>query len=153
MSIENYARVFDFGNGPLADNIYFSLTRGKNNPEFKIYNGSAGLGFAVSSIPLVLGQWQFLAITFNGTTRIIYLNAIQVGSNSLSYVLPTINRTKNYIGKSNWAIDGYSSSYLDDLRFYRTSLNQSQISEQFLSIDAYQSLGISFNFMLHLSFD
>jgi len=31
------------------------------------------------------------------------------------------------IGKSNWLTDGYSSLYLDDLRFFNKSLNQEEI--------------------------
>ena len=49
-------------------------------------------------------------------------------------VLPTAPspRTNNYIGKSNYA-EGYSYSYLDDLRFYSIALNQSQINDLMMS--------------------
>jgi hypothetical protein len=40
-----------------------------------------------------------------------------------------LSRTKCFIGKSNWASDGYTSSHLDDLRFYNKSLNQDEVVE------------------------
>ena len=47
----------------------------------------------------------------------IYINGVLKGSVALIHVLPTLNRTFNYIGKSNWENDCYSFSYIDDLRF------------------------------------
>ncbi len=42
--------------------------------------------------------------------------------------MPNINRISNLIGKSNMGGgDGYSSSYIDDLRFYNKSLTQSEL--------------------------
>ena len=50
-------------------------------------------------------------------------------SANVNYWSTSLNRTKNFIGKSNWAADGFSDSLLDDLRFYNTSLNQTEIMD------------------------
>ena len=90
-------------------------------PFLQINEVNTFLNTAMSSSPLIYNTWQFLAATFDGFTINIYINGILNGSVSQMYALPTINRAFNYIGKSNWNNDGYSFSYIDDLRFYNIS--------------------------------
>ena len=96
-------------------------------PFYQIYNGSISKGFATSSLKLTQNQWQFIALTFDGTNAKMFLNGQQTVDTYQSYNLPTLTRSNCYIGKSAWSGDGYSSSYLDDLRFYNKSLTQSEI--------------------------
>ena len=70
---------------------------------------------------------QFLTATYNGSIATIYINAELTQANVVNYYSSLINRTKNFIGKSNWN-DPFSYSYLDDLRFYNKSLTQVQIN-------------------------
>ena len=127
LSVGAWARIIDFGNGAPLDNIVLSQDSGSNLlSAFHIYSGSSYKGNIVSSTSLTLSQWQFLTATFNGSTSTFYINGVSKGSVPAVYILPTITRTNNYIGKSNWN-DGYSSSYLDDLRFYNKSLTQTEI--------------------------
>ena len=115
----------------LKNTLLTILRVNTQQPQFIIFQGG-NAGIASSSASVLNGQWQFLAITFDGTKQIIYLNGIQVGANSLIYILPTINRTKNYIGKSNWP-DMNSWSYFDDLKFYNIALTQAQINDAMIS--------------------
>ena len=127
-SVGSWARVIDFGNGKESSNIYLTLDSGLNRlGGFVILYGSSYIENLYSSTSLTLSQWQFLTATFNGSTSTFYINGISKGSVFAVYTLPTIIRTNNYIGKSSWASDGYSSSYLDDLRFYNKSLTQIEI--------------------------
>ena len=41
--------------------------------------------------------------------------------------MPPLNRTQNYVGKSSLNWDGYSHSFIDDLRFYNKSLTHQEI--------------------------
>ena len=128
LSVGAWARIIDFGNGAPLDNIILSQDSDSTLlSAFHIYNGSSYKGNIVSSTSLTLSQWQFLTATFNGSNSTFYINGVSKGSVPAVYTLPTITRTNNYIGKSNWASDGYSSSYLDDLRFYNKSLTQTEI--------------------------
>jgi len=43
--------------------------------------------------------------------------------------MKTLTRSSCFIGKSNWDFHGFSSSYLDDLRFYNRSLTQIEIQQ------------------------
>ena len=124
------ARLIDFSNGPGLDNIIVGIS--SNNvlsPYLCLWSG----GIRVENLTqlLNLGQWHFITITFDGTFSRIYLNATLTTSISKVYRLPIINRTKCYIGKSAWSFDGYSASFLDDLRFFNKSLSQEQILELF----------------------
>ena len=128
LSVGSSARVIDFGNGAAGDNILLSLDAGGNLiPYFGIYVGGNMLSQPASTQALALNQWQFLAASFDGSMLKIYINGAITTSATVSYTsLTALTRANNFIGKSNWA-NGYSSSYLDDLRFYRTSLSQTQL--------------------------
>ena len=122
------ARLLDFGNGAFADNIIISFKLGALiQPAFQLYSGPLLSISTTSSQTLSLNQWQFLAITFNRTHLYIYLDGELTSKAQFAYTIPALSRSKCYFGRSNWAIDGYSSSYLDDIRFYSKSLTQNEI--------------------------
>jgi hypothetical protein len=132
MSVGSYSRIIDFGNGPNADNIIFSLTQSNSlQPLFQFYTGLDLFLTTISNIQITLNQWQFLTVTFNGTNARIYSNGILIGESNTQNNIRTLNlsRSNCFIGKSNWAENDYSHSYLDDLRFYNKSLTQEQINE------------------------
>jgi hypothetical protein len=126
-----HSRIIDFGNGQSADNIVLSLSYSNSlQPNFAILSGSNY--FSQTSLkPITLNQWQFLTATYNQTNARIYLNGTLVAElNTQNYTRPfSLFRSNCYIGKSAWNTDGYSSSYLDDLRFYNKSLTQEEIIE------------------------
>ncbi len=132
INVGSASRIVDFANGPQNDNIIFTLATLHNlQPLSMFYSGSNTVFSTISAINISLNQWQFLASTFNGTNARVYLNGTLVGeSNTQNYTQPfNIWRNSCYIGKSNWNGDGYSHSYLDDLRFYNKSLTQEEILE------------------------
>ena len=43
--------------------------------------------------------------------------------------MKTLTRSNCFIGKGNWPTDGFSSSFVDDLRFYNKSLTQTEIQQ------------------------
>ena len=118
-SIGYHARIIDFGIGRthniiLTFDSYVSICLMSN-----CYSASTSL--------VNINAWQFLAVTYNGNDASIYLNGKLVAKASFNFGLQTLTRTNCYIGKSNWPEDGYSFSYIDDLRFYYKSLNQKEI--------------------------
>jgi hypothetical protein len=123
------SRIIDFGNGRTANNIILSLSSGNLKPYFQIFSRSNLVFTATSSKPLTENRWQFLTATLNGTNATVYLNGTLVAeSNTQNYTRPfNLSRSNCYVGKSNWPSDRYSSSYLDDLRFYNKSLTQEEI--------------------------
>ena len=126
------SRIFDFGNKDTAgspfENIFFSFSNGASNNTFLwIYFSSSTILSVTSSQTFIPGQWQFIAGTFDGAYLKLYLNGNLTATTAVHFPIPYILRTNNFIGKSNWAIDSYSTSYLDDLRFYNKSLSQYEI--------------------------
>ena len=74
---------------------------------------------SVSSSPLILNVWQVLVGTYDGSHLNVYINGTLTSSVATTYSLPTITRIYNYIGQADaLSGNGYSWSYLDDLRFY-----------------------------------
>ena len=124
-------KIFDFGNGQSSDNIYFSFQSGSNlKPGLQIYVGtSQKISLWSSTYTLSLSQWQLLTFTFDNTSVNLYINAILKATLSSNLTLTSLVRTKNYIGKGNWATNGISWSMLDDLRFYNKSLSRSEIND------------------------
>jgi hypothetical protein len=132
-----WARVIDFANGQALQGIRFPINYGGNDcfPTTTIeYTANIKVD---SPQRCTLNQWNLLAVTFDGHALNIYINATLTATLTLgSYlVLPRLTRTKNYVGKSNWAGDGYSYSFIDELRFYNKSLTQSQLNELMLLYD------------------
>ncbi len=125
-----WSRVIDFGNGPNQDNVLMSLSNGNSlQPYIAISPPTGQLPAAISSQKLVMNQWQFLVTTFNGINFRVYLNGQLTASLDYSYTMKTLTRSNCFIGKSNYASDGVSSSFLDDLRFYNKSLTQTEIQQ------------------------
>ena len=128
-----WSRLFDFGNGPNLDNIGISFSKGWSLlPYAWIFQTTNSLPEPVSSFSLRENVWQFLSLTFNSSHLSIFIDGhLSVSKLSLLPTLtsPPLIRTSNYIGKSNWVQDGFSYSYLDDLKFYNISLSESQIND------------------------
>ena len=128
-SIGSWARLIDFGNGANSNNIVFAIGSPTNKPAFQICSPSACSITLYSSTALALSTWKFLTMKYDGANFRIYIDAIQTASLSSSYVMPSITRTSNLIGKSNMGGgDGYSSSYIDDLRIYNVSFAAADIT-------------------------
>jgi hypothetical protein len=128
------ARLIDFGNGSGTNNIVFTLNDG-SNCHFP-YVGIESINL-ISAKSLKSFVWQHLASTFDGHAMKIYINGTLTGTNTSSsnIIMPILISTQNYVGKSNWNGDGYSYSFIDELRFYNKSLTQSQIFELMLLND------------------
>jgi hypothetical protein len=125
----SWASIIDFGNGPGQDEIILGLSFFKdNNQTFlgQIFNGSNQLVILLSPQHFSISRWQFLATSYNGTHTLVYING-QLVLDSLDSLIQSVTRTNCFIGKSNWAGHGLSSSYLDELRFYNKSLTEIEI--------------------------
>ncbi len=124
--VTSWSRLIDFGITCCKDVITLVLSTG-GPPSLSIC--SSGWKICQTSQSLIPNKWQFFVGTFNGTHANVYLNGQLNGTLALTYTLPTVVRSSCFIGKSNCPSDGYTSSYLDDLRFYHKSLTQMEIQQ------------------------
>ena len=146
-NVGSWARLIDFG-GLLSKNynIMFSLSSdGLDMPSLQISDKSSWKFQAQSSQALTLNTWSFLVATFSGTNADVYINGVHSGTATGQYFMP--DSTTRYfclIGKSLDLSDGYSSSYVDDLRFYNISLTTIQINE-LMSMPCYSPSSSTFS--------
>ena len=130
-AVSPYARILDIGNGFQADNIVLLPNDGAANmPYFLVSDSTTWVVLPTSSVTLVDGQWYFLAATYSGTYAQIYVDGhftVQA-STTKTFTPNNVIRTQNYVGKSV-AGNGYSFTYVDDLRFYNICMTPSQLND------------------------
>lgn len=122
----SWARFMDFGNGNANNNLLFTRYGGTSTLDLHSYNGSSD---STLSAPGVIenNTWQHLAFTIdNEGTANIYKNGIVVATGVVN-VPNLVDRTNNYIGKSNWAADSLYQGLMDDIQIYGYALNTDEI--------------------------
>lgn len=102
----NWQRVFDFGNGAAADNIYLSQAGNSNNMTFAIFKGSNAYAITAFNV-IVQGEvatWK-VTVDQNGFMS-LYKSGVVVAQGQ-GVVPNDVDRAQNYIGSSNWGNDSY----------------------------------------------
>jgi hypothetical protein len=112
-----WGRLMDLGNGAGMDNILFSRAGNSQDLVFQLYAASGQYAAAElkATGALALDQWQFLAVTVNGTAASIYRNGTLVASGTLAAPISNVRRLSNFLGHSNWAADEYYAGKLDEV--------------------------------------
>ena len=124
----SHARLLDFGNGEADDNVYLSLSDGTTGqPKLVIYDGATESSL-IAPVDLPLDKWSHLAATLSGTSATIYIDGEEVASGTIS-VPNNITRTSCYVGRSNWAADGYTDGKIDELRIWNVARTQQEIQD------------------------
>lgn len=128
-SIQNWARVFDFGSG--TDTYMFlspkSASTGKYRFAFK--NGDDEEAIDANISP-VTGKWVHVAVTLEGSIGIMYIDGVEVGRNENITINPSMlgKTTQNYIGKSQWPDPNLNGS-IDEFKIYSYALTPSKIAQ------------------------
>jgi hypothetical protein len=151
-SLNNWARIFDFGSGQNY-NMFLTPNSGSNNLRFAIKNG---WGEEVTDAGSVIrtNEWMHVAVTFawdanakKGTSR-IFVNGIMVGSNTVVSTNPSMlpQTTQNYIAKSQYP-DPALNGTVDDFRIYDRALSDAEILDMngypADMLEAYNSINIA----------
>jgi hypothetical protein len=120
----NWARIFDFGNGPGKDNILLAILN--NCLTCNVYNSPTTPNFTISNKNVNDNIWHHIVWSINNDgLSVFYLDGIQVSQNNVG---PPNNvmRNNNYLGKSNWN-DPFLNGSLSDFRIYRRVLTNNEI--------------------------
>ena len=125
-NLGSYSRILDFSQNGL-DGITLSLTNYLNTPYFGLHNNAQELLSILFPNSLTMGQWQFIAFTFDGANAYVYINGQMQAYGTNIPPMRIVTRTENYFGRSGSVTDGYSSSVLDDLRIYNQALSAAEI--------------------------
>ena len=131
-TVGSWARVFDFGNGQGLlpyEFVQLSISASNTYQPSLVLHGTNQNTKIQSPVPLEDNQWYFLAGTFNGSHVCLYINATLMSISLVSDQIAKVERKSNFFGKSNFITDEVSFSYLDEIRFYNTSLSPTQITQ------------------------
>lgn len=128
-AVSQYARIFDFGSGT---NSYMFLTprSADNTVRFAITtSGLSGEQRINGTAPLPTGAWTHIAVTLSGSTGILYVNGVAVGSNPNMTLSPQSlgATTQNWIGRSQFSADPYLDGRVDDFRIYSGAFSAADI--------------------------
>ena len=147
-----WERVYDFGNGQASNNFTFGRYGSTANFYYEGFSGSTGNQTYTSSSPVVNGSSnifeavQLGAPAGNYTTVRHYLaGTLQTAGASSTWIPAAIARTKNYLGRSNWAADNYFSGTMSEILIYKSAFNTTQrvIMENYLSAEWNQAVSVS----------
>ncbi len=132
----NWARIFEMGNGFHDNSFIISGEALTNNLNIESYNDSHASNIIIPNF-IATGHWTHLAVSINhsGETH-VYKNGIKVFTGWLQ-VPRSIERTKNFIGYGNVsASDGYFDGKIDDIRIWGDVRSPDEIRDMmYASID------------------
>ena len=123
----NWSRVFDLGNGPGSDNILLANAGTTTDLSFQVLRGDQAR-FITAPGALVANAWAHLAATVDasGYGR-LYKNGVQVAHGPMQ--LPrNLQRARSYVGKSNWAQDGFLRGLVAEVRMWTYARSGDQIA-------------------------
>ncbi len=124
---QNDSRIFDIGQGKSDDNIRVYRAGTTSQLNFDVFIGSSSkVIYATDAI--TNNEWQHFVVTIDSNAlATIYKNGIALTSGTIQ--LPAnVNRTYNYVGRSDWSSDQYYAGYIDELVFFSGSINQAGVN-------------------------
>jgi hypothetical protein len=145
-SYQSNSRIFDFGNLQMIDNVILNFHGTTPQIKGNIYNKTVTSSILTSSI-INLNEWYFISFVLSGTTGLIYVNGNQVGTGTL-YVPNNIQRTSNYIGKSNRASDLIADAVYDEIKIYQGALSSNDIMNEYRNSSNNSKLNFVFYFFI-----
>jgi hypothetical protein len=121
-----WARIIDFGNGPAADNLLLALSGDSRHYYIQVFTGVNGPALT-SPEPLTPGLWTHIAVTIDaaGVTTLLRDGAPIASAQGI--VPPSVRRTRNYIGRSNWPADRTLDGQLAEVRLSRGARSPAEI--------------------------
>ncbi|HEX7653488.1 MAG TPA: LamG-like jellyroll fold domain-containing protein, partial [Verrucomicrobiae bacterium] len=129
-----WSRIFDIGSSTTA-NMFLTPQAGSGTLRYAITiagNGSEQQVNTAAALPLNVKK--HVVLTQNGTTAILYVDGVAVGTNTAMTLNPAAlgSSTANYLGKSQYA-DPYFAGSLDEFRIYDTALPASMVLSNYLA--------------------
>lgn len=124
-TVGNWERIFDFGNGTDSNNIFLGRDWTTNTLILGIHESSAGEVYLRANDALD-ALWHFWAVSCSGSTCKLYKDGAVIATSTSMKIPSHINRTSNYIGKSNWN-DDYFQGGIDELKVFDQYLEDAQI--------------------------
>jgi Concanavalin A-like lectin/glucanases superfamily len=127
-----WGRIFDFGTGVTSSSSYMFLTQnnGVGKVRFAITTGGYNGEERIDVAPVLpTAAWQHVAVTLSGTTGTLYVQGVQVASNTgLTLTASGLGTTtQNWLGRSEFPVDPYLAGQLDNVRIYSRALSAGEV--------------------------
>ncbi len=134
LSLPNWGRIIDFGNGAAVDNVLLAHRGTSTDARFEFHDTAGGGELIDPNGVFTTFGWQHIVATCddgptNGATMKLYINgdlAFEEGGKS---VPGNVVRTNNYIGESNWAGDDFFHGYMDELMIWDRELSAEEVKD------------------------
>ena len=113
------------------NNVLFIFSADSSNEiALHLYSNGNPIMLFQPNYQLPWNTWSFVAVTYNGFTATMYVNGGQMASqtNAGYWVPENVVRSQSYCGRSEYAVDGYSDSLVDQIQIYNRALSSSEIS-------------------------
>lgn len=121
-----WQRYFDFGNGPDSDNILLSRWFDSAHLAYGSFTGAANTASVTATNVILRDQYQMLSVTHDASIVRLYQNKWPVGQNSATPVSNVV-RSKNFIGKSNWAQDALFQGDIAEVLVFNRALSIAEL--------------------------
>ena len=142
-AVKKWAHILDLGNGEFGENIILNRVNLTDTMALHNYNAAAtgtSPGLLQAGNAWALNQWQYLTLTISGTSAKLYKNGGVIASATLINTVSASNRTSNFLGKSNWAVDDYFQGKLDEPELAKVARSDAWIKLCYQNQKAAQNL-------------
>jgi hypothetical protein len=142
-SFNSFSHWFSIGNGPSTDNIYIGNSGSGNTVRYgTVYNpfGNStsvterlleqGNGYSVGVFSHIVVTCNLISPTattgLDVTTLNLYINGVFI-KNTTAPNTRAVARSQQYLGRSNWASDGFFNGWLDAFHIYNYALSDQSV--------------------------
>ena len=142
-ALRDWARFFDFGNGPNEDNIAFSRIGTSGRVRFAIYDGDIGYTLNVPGV-IYQDEWRMFTVTLdNQGNAALYKNGMLLETETLA-IPNVVTRVNNFIGRSNWEADALYKGLMDEIRLYNYALEPLEVVGLYLEVKEDETVCMSY---------
>ena len=126
-----YSRIFDFGDGQRNDNLLLYNHANTGQIRTTAIVGSGNVADLYTSTISADNDYHIVAVMSHASNLIeVYINGASVGSGGVSGAIPTITRTKHWLGRSNWqSADDYFDGWMQAFSVYKRVLSASDVTD------------------------
>lgn len=122
-------KLIDFSNGNGVNTVAIQLIDPVNKtvPSF-ISNTNMGNTAVTTSFTFNMSQWYHVAGVMDGLNAYLYVDGSLVGSTTGPALVPAVNRTQCYFGRSSYYPgDKDANAYFDEIKIYNRALSLTDI--------------------------
>jgi hypothetical protein len=128
----SWTRIFDIGTGQTV-NMFLTPANGTaGNMRFAITTAGNGAESQLNAPAMLAAGWHHVAVVINGDAKNmqLFLDGNAVATNTTT-TLPSAlgNTNQNWLGRSQYAADGFYRGMLDDFRIYDRVLTASDLQQ------------------------